>query len=47
MSRAGIPILMFKGVLSLTQQRNAAGTLFWLFLLISPLLDLINGIRGA
>ena len=31
--------------MQLTQQRKAAGTLFWLFLFISPLLDLINGIR--
>ncbi len=29
----------------MTQQHKAAGTLFWLFLLISPLLDLVNGIR--
>ena len=29
----------------MTRQRNAAGTLFWLFLFISPLLDLVNGIR--
>ena len=27
------------------QQHRIAGTLFWLFLLISPLMDLINGIR--
>ena len=31
--------------MQLSQQRKAAGTLFWLFLFISPLLDLINGIR--
>ena len=31
--------------MQLSQQRKAAGTLFWLFLFISPLLDLINGVR--